>query len=472
MSIAATFQELRTAFDSGVTRPLKWRLKQITQIEKMVKKHRHEWEAALHADLGKAGVDAHLTEISQVLGEISHTRKHLASWMRDTKAKTPLTLAPGRSWVRHDPLGVVLIISPWNYPLQLQLSPLVGAFAGGNTVVLKPSEVASHTEKLVAKLVPQYFDRSVVQVITGGPEVVSQAIAQKPNHVFFTGSTPVGKIIAEQCGKHLIPTTLELGGKSPTYVHKDANLKTAARRIVWGKFTNAGQTCVAPDHIYVHRKVAKEFTKLLVKEIKKQYGKAPHKSAHYGRIITEKHAQRLNDLIVDGLAFGSAAGGAKKNSRPQLLCGGNTDVANRYIDPTVITGVTEDNPLMAEEIFGPILPVITVRNFAEAAAKINLRPQPLAFYVFAKSRKLLSEAVDTVSSGGVAINAPLVHLATPYLPFGGVGESGLGNYHGKWSFETFTHERAVLKKNNCPDTIKLIAAPVGRVSESIIRRFM
>lgn len=446
--------ELQRTFASGRTRSLKWRRQQLNAVHRMLISHRKEWEQALRADLGKSSFDTWTTEISQVAAEISHTRKHLKKWLRHDSARTPLSLQPGKSHIRHEPLGTVLIIAPWNYPLQLLLSPLVGAIAGGNCVVLKPSEVSRNVEQLFARLVPRYLDRSAIRVAVGGPETVNALIDSRPDKVFFTGSTAVGTLIAERCAGQLIPSVLELGGKSPVYVHRDTNLKKAARHIVWGKFMNAGQTCVAPDHVYVHRAVANRFARAVAREIRSQFGRNPRKSKDFGRIITVRHAERLAKMIT----------------RNEVYHGGETDPQSRFIAPTVLFPVTETHPSMKEEIFGPVLPILPVSGPKEAVERINSREKPLALYVFAKSKKTQRLVLAEAQSGGTAINTTLMHLSTPYLPFGGVGHSGWGNYHGDWSFSAFTHERAVFTKATCFDTVKLIKPPASPVVKTVVQK--
>lgn len=344
----------------------------------MLVENRAAWENALAADLGKSPFESWTTEIAQVTAEITHARKNLKKWLRDTHAKTPLALQPANSRIRHEPLGVVLIISPWNYPLQLMLSPLVGAIAGGNCVVLKPSEVSVHVEALLHELVPQYLDPQAIQVVTGDAETVNKLIDAKPDKVFFTGSSAVGALIGERCGKLLIPCVLELGGKCTTYVHRDANLKKAAQRIVWGKFMNAGQTCVAPDHVYVHESIADRFARAIEREIRKQIGRKPENSKTYGRIINKKHAHRVTQLISE-------------QNGTRIYCGGSALPEQRYIAPTVLYPATEAHPAMQEEIFGPVLPILPVPSVEHAIDTILQRPKPLAMYVFTQSKRVQNQ---------------------------------------------------------------------------------
>ena len=337
---------------------------------------------------------------------------------------------PGRSLIKHEPLGVVMIIAPWNYPFQTAIFPLVGALAAGNCVLIKPSEVAPATSALLAEWVPRYLDRRAVQVVEGGVPETTALLREKWDRIFYTGNGTVGRIVMEAAAKHLTPVTLELGGKSPCIVDETANLDTAARRIVVGKFVNAGQTCVAPDHVLVHDSVHDALLNRLVSTVRELYGDDPQRSPDYARIINDRHHARLTRLL-DGV---------------QVATGGISDASDRYIAPTVVRDVAMDHPLMQEEIFGPILPVISVPSVDAAIRLVNRGPKPLALYLFSDDEETQTRVVDGTSAGGTTVNHVWMHLAVPGLPFGGVGESGMGAYHGKHSFDTFTHRRAVLKK--------------------------
>lgn len=448
--------ELRQYFTTGATRALTWRRGQLAALQQMLVKHRSDWAQALERDLGKSSFESWITELSQVVAEIEYLRKNLSRWMKPTRARTPLALFPARSSIRHEPLGVTTIIAPWNYPLQLMLSPLAGAIAGGNCAVIKPSEISTAVESLTAKLVPQYLDQSAIRVVTGGPDASNALIDAKPDHVFFTGSTPVGSLIAQRCAKQLIPYTLELGGKSPVYVHDDVNLTAAARRIVWGKYLNSGQTCVAPDHVFVHQSVADKFAKKIAQEITTQFGKNPQESPDFGRMINAKHFERVSEMA----------------QHSPVYCGGEADAEERYIQPTVIYPADQHHPAMQEEIFGPVLPIIPVSGVEDATARIRAADKPLALYIFTENPKIKEEVLNDTFSGGVSINATVIHLSTPYLPFGGVGESGDGNYHGRWSFDTFTHERSVVDKPLKPDTLKLITSPAPGWAKTVTKKFL
>lgn len=447
---------LRSHFETGATRPLRWRLGQLRALRRLLVERGPELEAALAEDLGKSATEAQLTEIGFTLTELDHTVRHLRRWLRTKPVGTPITLAPARSRLVREPLGVVLIIGPWNYPVQLILAPLIGAIAAGNTVVLKPSEVASATSAALARLVPAYLDSRAVTVIEGAVPETTELLAQRFDHIFYTGNGQVGRIVARAAAEHLTPITLELGGKSPTYVHPSAPLAETARRIVWGKLTNAGQTCVAPDYVLASPATAAALIPHLRTAIAEFFGGNPELSGDYGRIINAHHFERLS-----GLLEGQAP-----------VISGINDAATRYLAPTVIDGVDPDSAVMAEEIFGPILPIVHVDGPEAAIAFINARPKPLALYLFAQDRRVQKRFLRATSSGGVGINIPLAHLSVSGLPFGGVGESGMGGYHGEASVALFSHDKAVLSKPLTPDTLSLIYPPYTPQKRELLRRFM
>ncbi|MEM5492050.1 aldehyde dehydrogenase family protein [Hoeflea sp. AS16] len=422
---------LRASFDSGKTRPQAWRRGQLLRLRAMVEENESAINDALHADLGKSGFEARMTEIGTVLSEISHTLSHLNTWMRPQRISTPLSNQPGHSRVIHEPLGVVLIMAPWNYPVNLVLTPLIGAIAAGNCAALKPSEVSARTSALLARLIPAYLDTEAFAVFEGGPEVSTALLEQRFDHIFFTGSEAIGKIVMTAAAKHLTPVTLELGGKSPCIIHDDSDLALAARRVAWGKFLNAGQTCIAPDYILVQETVADAFVDRLKASIRDFFGDDPKLSPDYPRLINERHFDRVRELISGG----------------DIAVGGETDRSVKYIAPTVLTGVDPEATVMREEIFGPVLPIVTYRSIDEAIGFITSRPKPLALYLFAKSGEIRDQVIERTSSGGACINDVVMHLAVPELPFGGVGASGMGAYHGRTSFDTFSHARSVLTKS-------------------------
>ena len=448
--------QLRHAFDAGVTRPLRWRRRQLRAIRRLLLENRSEIEAALRNDLGKHAAEAAITETGIVLGEIAHAEKHLRRWARPRRVSLPLVLAPASGRVVAEPLGVVLIIGPWNYPLQLMLGPLVGAIAAGNAAVLKPSEIAAATAETLARLVPRYLDPRAVAVAQGGPETTGRLLEQRFDHVFFTGSERVGTLVAQAAARTLTPVTLELGGKSPVYVDGTVDLAAAARRIMWGKLLNAGQTCVAPDYLLATPATARALLPHLERAVHEMYGADPELSEDYGRIITTGHAERLARLL--------------EGQQPAF--GGTVAAERRYADPTVIDGADPESPLMQEEIFGPILPIVHVRSAEEARAFIRRRPKPLSAYVFTDDRRARRAFLEQTSSGALAFGVPAAHLSAPNLPFGGVGPSGIGGYHGERSFTAFSHLKSVLDKPLKPDTLRLVYPPYRGAATALIVRLM
>ncbi len=433
---ARTVADLREVFAAGRTRPLSWRLGQLEALETLITEREDELCEALRADLGKGRFEAWIGELGVLRAELRHARKHLPQWVRPQRVPVPLPLQPARAEVLREPLGVVLVISPWNYPLQLALSPLLGALAAGNCAVLKPSEVAPASSEVLAEWVPRYLDPDAVRVVQGGVPETQALLAQRWDHVFYTGNGRVGRIVMRAAAEHLTPVTLELGGKSPTVVFADADLRTAARRIAWGKFFNAGQTCVAPDYVLVEESAEEAFLDALGEALRRFYGEDPSRSPDYARIVNERHFDRLLGLLEGG---------------GQVVFGGGHERASRYIEPTVLRQVPPRAPIMQEEIFGPLLPVLTFREDREVVERITSGEKPLALYVFTREGARAERVIAATSSGGACINDVVVHLSVPDLPFGGVGESGMGAYHGRASFETFSHRRSVLHKGTRVD---------------------
>jgi aldehyde dehydrogenase (NAD+) len=390
---------------------------------------------ALRADLGKPATEAFGSEIGLPLSELRLTRKRLASWMKPERVRTSLLAMPGRSYIYKEPLGVVLIIAPWNYPFQLVVLPLIGAIAAGNCAVVKPSEISPNVSALLAKWVPMYLDPKAVQVVAGGVPETTALLREKWDHILYTGNGTVGRIVMEAASKHLTPVTLELGGKSPCIVDESADLDMAAKRIVYGKFFNAGQTCVAPDYVLVHDRVHDALVNRMVSTIREFYGDDPKQSPDFARIVNERHHARLTRLLAN----------------TDVATGGEADLSDRYIAPTILRNVSEDDPVMQEEIFGPILPVISVPSVESAIGFVNRHEKPLALYVFAGDEAAQDRVLSGTSAGGTVLNHVWLHVGVPELPFGGVGESGMGAYHGRQSFETFSHKRSVLKKPTLPD---------------------
>ncbi|MEU0169572.1 aldehyde dehydrogenase family protein [Streptomyces iakyrus] len=422
---------LRATFRTGRTKPVEWRMTQLRRLRDMLTENGTDLAAALHTDLGKSTTEAFRTEIDFTVREIDHTLDHLADWLRPEPAPAPAHLGGDVSvWTQYDPLGVVLVIAPWNYPAQLLLAPVVGALASGNAVVAKPSELSPATSAVLARLLPAYLDTDAVAVVEGGVPETTALLAERFDHIFYTGNGTVGRIVLRAAAEHLTPVTLELGGKSPAFVDRDTDLAVVADRLARGKFLNAGQTCVAPDYVLTDPETAAALEPLLVNAVKGLYGSDPAASGEYGRIINERHFDRLTGLLDSG----------------RTVVGGTSDRAAKYIAPTVLADVSPDAPVMCEEIFGPILPIVTVPGVGEAIDFINDRDKPLALYVFSESEGTRRRFAAETSSGGLGHGLPLAHLTVSDLPFGGVGESGMGNYHGRYSIETFSHRKAVLDK--------------------------
>ena len=448
-------RRLRHGFETGRTRPIAWRLGQLERLRALLVENGDELVAALQADLGKPGLEAWAADIVGVAGDIKLFRKKLRRWTRPEKVATPLEQRPARARIVREPLGVVLIIAPWNYPVQLCLTPLVAAIGAGNCALLKPSEVTAHTSALLAKLVPQHLDPECIALVEGGVSETTALLAERFDHIFYTGNGSVGRVVLEAAAKHLTPVTLELGGKSPCIVDRDADLAVAARRIAWGKFLNAGQTCIAPDYILVHREREQELVERLKQTLVEWYGERPRQTEDFGRIVNERHQRRLAALLKDG----------------DVVFGGECDAADHYVAPTILRNVRSDSALMREEIFGPILPVLAVRDVDEAIEIVNRGDKPLALYVFTNDPSVESAVVARTSSGGVCVNATLWHVANPYLPFGGVGASGMGAYHGRHGFETFSHRKPVVRRSTRFD-LKFAYPPYSRFKVSLLKRML
>lgn len=448
-------KRLRVTFESGRTRPLEWRLEQLDRMAAMLREQEHVFLGALAADLGKPAIEAWATEVGYTLGEIRSARQHLPNWVKATRVATPLAAKPGHADLVPEPLGVALIIAPWNYPLQLLLAPMVGAIAAGNTVLAKPSEITPHVAQAIADLVPRYLDTEAITVVQGGPEETQALLAERYDHIFYTGNGRVGRIVMAAAAQHLTPVTLELGGKSPVIVHRSADVRVAARRVAWGKFLNAGQTCIAPDYVLVDASLEWKFLDELTAAIAEFYGSDPALSPDYGRIVNQHHFDRVMRLVDSG----------------DVVMGGTGDADLRYIAPTVLRDVDWEAPAMQEEIFGPVLPVIAVHDLDEAIAAVNQGDKPLALYVFANDQTAIDAVLARTSSGGVCVNHVIYHVTVPDLPLGGVGESGMGRYHGRASFDTFTHYKPVLSKPARPD-LKAMYPPFSSWKASLIRRIM
>jgi aldehyde dehydrogenase (NAD+) len=435
MKISSLAADMRKdIYDRGYP-DFKIRKERLLALRDCIKKNESAIISALVSDLGKSDFEAYATEVGFILDELRFVLKHFESWLHPRKVRTPLTLFPGKSYIFHEPFGAVLIISPWNYPFQLCLSPLIGAFAAGNKIVLKPSEMAGETARMIELIISEVFEEREVCVVQGGIEETQLLLQQKWDHIFFTGSTMVGKIVMKAAAEHLTPVTLELGGKTPLLIDESADLDLAAKRCAWGKFMNAGQTCVAPDYVLVPKKLEMSFLGKMKKHLELFYGVSIKESHDYSRIINKRHLERLRSLIEPG----------------QVHFGGEIDEEKKYLAPTILRHVSWSDKIMEEEIFGPILPILTYENLEEVLHKILELPKPLAFYFFSQNIKTQKKVLDLIPFGGGCVNDTVVHLANPNLPFGGVGPSGMGSYHGKKTFETFSHQKSVFIQKNWID---------------------
>ncbi len=432
---AQIFADLTATFESGKTRDLAWRRKQLQAVESMMSEREQEIFDALHSDLGKSAMESFTTETGYVSSDAAYNRKKLNRWTRKQRVRTPIIGQPGKSWVQAEPLGIVLVIGAWNYPLQLTLAGMSAAIAAGNCVVLKPSELAPATSALIARLVPEYLDPDCIKVIEGDVPETTALLKQPFDHILYTGGGKVARIIMAAAAKHLTPVTLELGGKSPCVVLPDANLEATARRIVWGKYTNAGQTCIAPDYVLADADTEALLVPLLEKNIREMFGDNPQQSDSYGRIVNDRHFARVSGLIESG----------------HVAIGGQTDAADKYIAPTVLTDIENDSAIMREEIFGPVLPIIRAENLEEAIAAIRGSDKPLAAYIFTNNSRDERKFLEQVSSGSACVNDVMMFMAVHELPFGGVGPSGMGAYSGRAGFETFSHMKSVIKRGWWPD---------------------
>lgn len=422
---------MRDFFNSGITRNYDFRLTQLKNLRDAIIKYEDDIINALYLDLGKCEYEGYASEVGIVLSELNHAINNLYKWMKPKRVYTPFYLQPSTSYIYTEPKGVVLIISPWNYPFQLSLSPLIGAIAAGNCIILKPSHKSFHTESIIYKLINETFEENYIKVVKGpGSETVERLIKENRfDHIFFTGSVKVGKKILQMAAENMTTVTLELGGKSPVIVHNDADVDISAKRIVWGKFMNAGQTCIAPDYVLVHESKKEILINSLKKYINEFYGKNPLLSKSYGRIINEDRFNRLVNLLKEG----------------SIIIGGDYDINERYISPTIVDNVRLDSELMKEEIFGPILPILSYNDISEVLDIIARNPYPLALYLFTEDKKVEDYILSNVQFGGGCINHTLSHIINPNLPFGGFGYSGIGRYHSKYTFDTFSHEKSIFK---------------------------
>ncbi|MCM3542435.1 aldehyde dehydrogenase [Priestia megaterium] len=419
-------------FNSGKTKDVAFRIETLKKLRELVVRYEEDILKAVKADLNKPEMEAKRAEVGLVLSEIDFAVENLAEWAAPKEVETPSTHAGAKSYIYQDPYGLALVIAPWNYPFQLAVSPVVGSIAAGNCVVLKPSELTPHTSSLLAKMFNENFPEEYLTVVEGEVETSTALLKENFDYIFFTGSTMVGKIVAEAAAKHLTPVTLELGGKSPTIVHEDANIEEAAKRIARGKFANAGQTCVAPDYILVQRNVKDELLANLKQVVTNTYGEDVSQNLDFPHVVSEKHFDRLNSFLTNG----------------DIVFGGKTDRSRLFIEPTVLDNISWEDNVMQDEIFGPILPVIVYDEISEVIEAIVKRPKPLALYLFSEDEAVQDHILNSVSFGGGSINDTINHMTSHYLPFGGVGDSGMGAYHGKASFDTFSHAKSILKRSN------------------------
>lgn len=454
MHIADLVQAQRSFYDHGKTRNLAFRAVALERLAREMCAREHRFLRALRQDLGKSNMEGYMTELGLTYSELRYIAAHMTRWATKKRVPTPLSQFPSRSFCLAEPYGVVLILSPWNYPFLLSMEPLIGALAAGNTVILKPSAYAPHVAQEIEELLRACFPPEYVTVVQGGRETNTALLEQQFDYIFFTGSVAVGKLVMEKAAAHLTPVTLELGGKSPCIVDRTANSKLAAKRIVFGKFLNAGQTCVAPDYLLVHREEKNELVAYMRRYLLWFYGKNPIDNPHYPKIINEKHFLRLKGLLEN----------------QHILLGGQDNGTDK-IAPTLLDAVSPDAPVMQEEIFGPILPILTFSTLDEAIHFVKGREKPLALYLFTRDRIAEKRVLQEIPFGGGCINDTVVHLATPYMGFGGVGQSGMGSYHGKKSFDTFSHYKSILKNSSFLD-LPVRYPPATARKEQLLRWFL
>lgn len=445
----------REYFKTGATLSYKFRLNALKKLKEAIIRNEKEIMNALFLDLGKSATESYMCEVGMVLSELKYAIRHLKKWIKRDRVTTPLAQFPSKSFIVKEPLGVVLVMSPWNYPFMLAIDPLIGAIGAGNCVVVKPASYAKNTSLVIKKLLGECFDERYVSVVLGGREENSALLEQRFDYIFFTGSVSVGKFVAEKASKNLTPVTLELGGKSPCVIDKTANLKISARRLAFGKFLNVGQTCVAPDYLLIEKSVKEEFLKYFKAEIVKMFGEEPLKNESYGKIINEKHFNRICRLI----------------DKDKVIFGGESDEKSQKIAPTILDNVTLDDACMKEEIFAPILPVITYEKVEEAINIISKFEKPLALYLFSTDKETINKFLNSVPYGGGCVNDTIIHLATTKMGFGGVGYSGYGSYHGKRSFLLFSHEKSIVKKSSSID-LPIRYQPYSKLKDKLIRKFL
>lgn len=453
--IRQSVKNQRSYFYSGATLDVEFRINALKTLKAAILKYESRINDAIQKDLGKSPFESYMCETGLVLSEISYMQKHIRSFAREKTVRTPLAQFHSRSFKKPSPYGVTLIMSPWNYPFLLTLDPLVDALAAGNTAVIKPSAYSPNTSEIMHQLISECFSKEYVTVVTGGRQENTCLLREHFDYIFFTGSQAVGKEVMRCASSHLTPVTLELGGKSPCLVEKSANIPLAAKRIVFGKYLNCGQTCVAPDYIYCDQEIKDQLIREIKRQIRLQFGTEPLQNNNYGKIINEKHFDRICGLID-----------VKK-----LVCGGRTDRSTLQIEPSVLNSVTFDDPIMQEEIFGPLLPILTYTDIDEAIARINSMSHPLALYIFTGDKSIVGKVTESCGFGGGCINDTIIHLATSEMSFGGFGESGMGGYHGKRGFDTFSHEKSIVDKKTWID-LPMRYQPYRKLNEKLIHLFL
>jgi aldehyde dehydrogenase (NAD+) len=454
-AVVKIINEHKKFFDTGKTKNVDFRIEQLGKLRQAIQANEELIITALHQDLHKSRYEAFTTEIGLLYTSIRIITKNLKKWAKPQRVPTPLLFFGGQSHIYHEPYGTVLIIGPFNYPMNLVFEPLIGAIAGGNCAVIKPAQMTPNVSKIIAKIISENFAEDYIRVVEGDRQATAELINAPFDYIFFTGSLSTGKIVMTAAAKNMVPVTLELGGKCPCIVDETANLDLAAKKLAWAKFSNAGQTCAAPDYVYVHKQVKKQLLDNLRKYILHFYGPNPQENKDFGRIINVQHTERLAELI----------------DREKIIIGGEYEIASRYIAPTVLDGVGWDSPVMADEIFGPVLPVLEFESLETMIREINSRPKPLSLYLFTTSKTTEKKIIDSISYGNGCINDAFIQVGNPFLPFGGVGASGIGAYHGRRSFETFSHTKGILNRkfNPFPD---MIYPPSDEKKEKLVRRFL
>ena len=447
----------RDFFNTHKTLDINFRIQSLLKLKNSIKKYEDEIFKALKSDLNKCEFEAYSTEIGYVLSSITNTIKNINKWSKIKKVRTPIFLLPAKEYIINEPYGTVLIVGPYNYPFQLVIEPLIGAISAGNCAVIKPSELTPNVSKIVKKIISETFDENYIRCVEGGIDTNTALTSSPFDYIFFTGSPRVAKIIMKAAAQHLTPVTLELGGKSPVIVDESANISVSARRIIWGKTVNAGQTCIAPDYVYVHENVKEKLISEMINAIKEFYGENPEESENFGHIINERHFDRITSII-------------DKDSHG-IIYGGRYNKKDLYIDPTLIDISFPSSAAMEEEIFGPVLPIISYSNLNKVIDDIKSKPKPLALYIFSENKQVQKKLLSEISSGGVSVNDTLMHCVNPNLPFGGVGNSGIGSYHGKYSFDTFSHKKSVSEKGTKLN-ITMLFPPYSEKKLNLIKKFL